>query len=205
VISANVVARNRANAQKSTGPKTQKGKARVARNATRHGAMSRPAPKRLETWLAIILDRPNVTPDDLMPGDEYGLRALALAEAELRLATAQAALDALFREEPKRPRTWQELFAEGATVIDLMKEVENFAGRGPVALRPNLTLEKRADGFGTGKVPLFENRRRLLTRYVTEARSRRRRAFEAWIAIRQIRHAQMYSRDIPKQSQSVWA
>lgn len=32
---------NRANAQKSTGPRTEKGKQRVAQNATRHGLFSR--------------------------------------------------------------------------------------------------------------------------------------------------------------------
>ena len=39
-----IAARNRANAQTSTGPKTARGKAAVAGNARRHGATARPDP-----------------------------------------------------------------------------------------------------------------------------------------------------------------
>ena len=64
-----ITARNRANAQKSTGPKTAEGKAIVAGNARQHGATARPDPGSVAAWLAIILDRPEITPGDLLPGE----------------------------------------------------------------------------------------------------------------------------------------
>lgn len=183
------VERNRANAQKGTGPKTERGKAIIAGNAKRHGVMSRPEPKRVAIWLAIILDQPNMTLEDLLPDDEYGYRALALAEAEVRLATAEGALAALFHEEPKTHTTWRELVQEGIGVMALMDEVDAFAPLFERALWPSPQMSNGKDGPYTGKVTLFENRRRLLTRYAMEARSRRRRAFDNWIFISETRVA----------------
>ena len=71
-----ITARNRANAQKSTGPKTPLGKATVAGNALRHGATARPDPKSVAAWLEIILDRPTL--------GLLGSTALALREAGVR-------------------------------------------------------------------------------------------------------------------------
>jgi hypothetical protein len=87
-----IAARNRDNAQKSTGPRTVGGKAIVARNARRHGATGRPDRESVARWLAVILDRPEITPADLKPEDEVGYRARALAEAEARLISAERAL-----------------------------------------------------------------------------------------------------------------
>lgn len=87
-----IAARNRANASKSTGPKTVQGKAVVAGNARRHGATARPDPAAVATWLRIILDDPDITAKALVPTDARGYRALMLAQAEVQLVTATNAL-----------------------------------------------------------------------------------------------------------------
>ena len=75
------IAANKANAQKSTGPKSTDGKATSARNATRHGLNTSPAWKDVLRWYRIILDDPEAVPD-VMSSDEIEREALVLAEAE---------------------------------------------------------------------------------------------------------------------------
>ena len=80
-MTTDIARRNRANATKSTGPRTQAGKAAVSGNARRHGATARPDPARVGLWLRIILAQPDLTLTDFIPCDERRFRALALAEA----------------------------------------------------------------------------------------------------------------------------
>ena len=89
------IAANRANACKSTGPKSRTGKAKVAHNAQRHGATQAPEPEALALWLKVILDKPDATLDAMFEDDEAEQLALRLADAKLRLVAAQAALDEL--------------------------------------------------------------------------------------------------------------
>lgn len=88
-----ITARNRANAAKSTGPRTDAGKVVVAQNARRHGATARPDPERVATWARIFLDTPDLEPIDLLADDAHTRSALALAVAEARLAEATRALE----------------------------------------------------------------------------------------------------------------
>ena len=86
-----IAARNRSNAQNSTGPKTAKGKAVVAGNARKHGVTGRPDPDRIQKWLAIILNQPNISLADLMPDDDHGTRHqkfIVKAESGLTLLVA---------------------------------------------------------------------------------------------------------------------
>ncbi len=99
-----IAARNRLNAQKSTGPKTASGKAVVAGNARRHGVTARPDPDTIATWVRIILDDPDITAEALLPTNERGVRALLLAQAEVQLVTAHRAL---LDFEGGRPKTLQ--------------------------------------------------------------------------------------------------
>ena len=92
MTSSDQTRRNRANAAFSTGPKTEGGKAKSAQNARRHGATAAPEPSSVATWLAIILGRPAISPEDIIANDDFGYRALELAIAEVRLASAEAAL-----------------------------------------------------------------------------------------------------------------
>ena len=99
MTSATIAERNRANAKKSTGPRSAQGKAVVSRNARRHGVTSKPDPTSVAAWLRIILDTPDLAPGDLLKDDRRTSSALALAEAEVRSCAARAALDAFERGE----------------------------------------------------------------------------------------------------------
>jgi hypothetical protein len=175
-----IAARNRANAQKSTGPRTVEGKAIVAGNARRHGATGRPDLESVARWLAVILDRPEITPADLMPEEEVGYRALALAEAEARLSSAERALRTFEAgsAEPIKVAGRYALTPEG--ILEML-------GRDDVTkseIETGLSLLKEI-----GRARVLETRsscdqQRLLQRYFREARAQRRSAFDAWAAIK---------------------
>ena len=74
-----ITRRNKVNAQRSTGPKSERGKAVVAQNARRHGVTSKPDPTTVAAWLRIILDKRDLVPGDLMRDDRRTTWALALA------------------------------------------------------------------------------------------------------------------------------
>jgi hypothetical protein len=176
-------ARNRANARKSTGPKTPQGKEAIVQNARRHGLTGRPDPDRLRAWLAVILDQPQITPSDLMGDDDYFFLALKLAEAEERLVAAQEAMANFEREREVVPTTWQEMMGEYLDVLAFAEEVDSFAPPdfGALKLRMGVVNERKGPR-STGPSP-HENRRRLLLRYLNEARARRNRAFAEWISM----------------------
>lgn len=172
--------RNRANAKKSTGPKTRKGKAKVAENARKHGATAQPDPASVATWLAIILDQPQLTPSNLMPQDDAGYRALALAQADARLVAAEKAL-CDFEQNHLSVSSLHELAFD-----DFIQEV-----------LPSAIFERPNDGPMLGILKSMHRlklsqmaqekreRHRLLKRYLAEARSKRGKAFAAWLEIRQ--------------------
>ena len=178
--------RNQANAQKSTGPKTADGKAVVAGNAKKHGVTGRPDPDRLRAWLGVILGRAQIGPADLIPSDDYGLRALALAEAEARLAAVQEAMRVLVKETVSTaPVTMAALVAEAEDVAALAYEMIAFAGDVKQGFRTNIRIVNDKHGARTVGMTPYENRVRIMTRYLAEAQARRRRAFAAWIAVQE--------------------
>lgn len=170
-------ARNRTNAQKSTGPRTAAGKASVAQNARRHGVTAKPNPASVAAWLRVILDDPNLTPADfLAEGDRMRL-ALALAEAEVKVCAARASLDRFERgDEPTSELTRD--FQGGVEAIN-----DELAQPGMTAhrYRAGLSLLKRLGRLISAETAPGAKRHRLFRRYLREARAQRKRAFQAWL------------------------
>ena len=201
MISERIAWRNRANAQKSTGPKTARGKAVVAGNARRHGATARPNSQSVATWLAIILDHPDISPGQFTPDDERGFCALALAEAEVRLVAAERALHAFESgdAEPSADIRNLKKIAEAALVA-----LEHGQVSKPQFQKPP-TFLRRLERLELDETGWDGKRHRLLKRYLGEARSQKRRALAAWLSVMKrdgeggLQSAQ-YG-DFPKQSQ----
>jgi hypothetical protein len=72
---------NKANAQKSTGPRSAAGRRRSALNATRHGLTTSPDWGSVRFWFRVILADPSAEPN-LLDMDPLRRAALRLAEAE---------------------------------------------------------------------------------------------------------------------------
>lgn len=196
-----IIARNRANARKSTGPRTAQGKAVVASNARRHGATARPAPESVAAWFAIIHDAPEISTGDLLPGDDRGIRALALAQAEARLVASERALRVFEAGEEEISDDWLELEIDVMAITARLESGEMAAWLRPTARR--LVREKRREQFSMTQPG--GKRHKLLKRYLSEARSGRKRAFRDWLAFESAGGdagpALAENRDLPKQSQ----
>lgn len=169
-------ARNRANAARSTGPRTPSGKTIVARNARRHGATARPEADHVLTWLRIILGRPDLDVSGLFLGGARAVLALALAEAEVRLAAAARVL-AAFESGQVAPWVAQLQLDAGLMLSLLAAESPT-----PWERRVGLGIVARLDKTIASETEPGGERHRLLRRYLAEARARRRKAFAAWIA-----------------------
>lgn len=175
----NITARNRANARKSTGPKTRAGKAVVAGNARRHGATGRPAPESVATWLRIILDQPDITPGNLLPPNERGMRALALAETEATLygcAEALRSFEETASPPGQVPKDLQKMLGHILKDLQGRRASEKEILTTIHAVQPLVRDEKDTASIG-GK------RYILLKRYLREARARRNRAFHEWCTV----------------------
>ena len=203
-----ITARNRANAQKSTGPNSARGKAVVAQNARRHGATSKPDPTSVAAWLKIILDTPDLNAGDMLGDDIRISCALALAEAEVRMWTTQSALDAFERgdvsgtdADVSGSDTVQALQHCAESINELLWESDTTAKE----RRAGLSLLGRIEKSILADTAHGGPSHRLLQRYNREAHGHRKRAFEAWLICLQQPDVwtdkQADSAYLPKQSQ----
>jgi hypothetical protein len=155
------------------------GKAIVAGNARRHGATGRPDRESVALWLAVILDRPDITAADLMPEEEVSYRARALAEAEVRLLSTERAL----REfeagtaEPIKAQGHSALTPEG--ILGMLDRDDVTKSE----IEAGLSRLKEIGRARVVEIRSSADQHRLLQRYYREARARRRSAFEAWAAM----------------------
>lgn len=153
---------NTANAAKSTGPRTERGKEISSNNARKHGLTAPPPWDDVTQYYRIITGETTALPDPLS-NDPYLRAALVLAEAEAHCARCVAVERSDLIE-----------------LMDLAKETQTVAGR--------TMAEGEADTAVALQVEtdrLTELRRRLETvrRYRREAEARRRKAFRQWCEV----------------------
>lgn len=173
---------NRANAQKSSGPRSGVGRARSARNALRHGLTTSPDWSNVTSWYRIILDDPDIEPDPL-DIDPKRQAALNLAEAEAWRDRATRVEQAHIADMASRALAQGQWMPPENGELDLDD---------PETLQ--LMIEKYSDDFMRGALRIFlrtspkrpvaqRNKQKQLTRYRREAEARRRKALKIWIAL----------------------
>ena len=172
-------ARNRANAQRSTGPRTPAGKAAVSGNARRHGATAQPKPTTVSAWLSVILDRADITPSDFIPQGERGFRAVALARAEAQLVAAEVAMRDFEDTATSPSETVPGLISDATATL---RDLSGHARRSK-DMQLNTTLLRMLRHTERDALVLGRGRHNLLKRYLREARARRVSAFAAWLEV----------------------
>lgn len=196
------VAANRANAQKSTGPRTAAGKARASGNARRHGLTAAPEWQAVARWYRIILDDPGAAPDPL-DLDSFRRAARDLAEAEAQLERVRRAEEDYFRdpegppgeaeEEMQREREMirsglEEIAMERAFLdpgrrvtigaAQTPRQYERWQSKGEKLLSRARALEQRARNK---RLKTRAELGRALARYRASAEARRHKALRRWI------------------------
>lgn len=168
-----ITARNKENAQKSTGPKTAAGRAVSAQNAHTHGATVRPDPQAVAHWLQVILNR-DLTNDDFEPGYATGQAALRLAEAEARRVVAEHATDAASGEKPEPDSNLSIMNG----IYDELEDIIDLYGDDPDMMREARKREKRILRWIAKLSKREFHRADTLLRYEREAQRERQRALE---------------------------
>jgi len=172
---------NRANAQRSTGPRSVAGKRRVSRNARRHGLTTAPNAEVVARWIDDILDDPKL--EDLeLSRDEMAI-VTSLAEAEARLDRARHAEARFLEDYHVRNRVAAHLETRHVTEIS-----ETIIDRGPSEFRdgrwragePYEASERTKVKVET-KERTYASEMRRLSRYRREAECARQRALRAWV------------------------
>lgn len=173
---------NQANAKKSTGPKSKKGKAASAKNAQTHGLTLPPDRADVENWYRIILADLSAVFDPFHSSFRQRA-ALSLAEAEASLARVsreeQKQLSAMAKTDLNSgQRSLSEIASASIDDPDFLAIlIQNTEDKVEQA-GPNILLQE------IDRLPAIQRKRlRMLTRYRKEAESRRRRALRFWIEI----------------------
>ncbi len=166
-------AANRRNAARSTGPKSECGKAIAAKNARSHGLTAAPPESEVEAWLRIILNRAILPPTETILRHEGLRRAHRLAEAEARLAALRERL-------PSETGSLE----NGDPIETAIQATRNEIRATIVAAREGSISAVEAWSVVDVQVAWqrhFVRLQKHAPRYLAEARAARRRAFKDWI------------------------
>ena len=171
------LAANRANARRSTGPKTAVGKVRSAENSRRHGLTAPPEAGALLVWNRIILAVPSASPDPL-ERDPRRRAARNLAEAEAQLQRVRLAEEQYFLN-PEGDISQGEL--DMIETRDLLLDTAEEFGWDKQGRRLQVRVSKmlQRDTVRRHKSQALQGR--LLARYRGTAEARRRKALRRWI------------------------
>ena len=151
--------------------------------------------------MRVILDAPDLAARDMLSDDRRILSALALAEAEVRLISAQAALDAFEGDEAPAQNVAGRMDEAKALLLSAIADQKATAQD----MRREITLLRQLTKKATADVHPGSKQHKLLRRYLREAHGHRKRAFQAWLAMRaeeSSRSQTTAKRISPKQSQN---
>jgi hypothetical protein len=172
---------NRANALRSTGPKSVAGKRRASRNARRHGLTTAPNAEVVARWIDDILDDPKL--EDVALSREEMALVTSLAEAEARLDRARHAEARFLEDYHAFDRAAAHL--ETRHVTEIFETIYDY---GPSEFRdgrwragePYEASERTKVKVET-KERTYASEIRRLSRYRREAECARQRALKAWV------------------------
>ena len=164
--------------RQSTGPRTSAGKAISSQNARRHGLTAGPNVGSIRQWFRITLNRSDAKSgvDDVLSLAE--IFALSLARAEVQLRCTHLALAAFEAQDDPLLLELAELETKQILCAKIMAHAET-----PKLFWQAIKLSARVDKRRIDELQIFINRKgRLLKRYHSEAKSKRRTAFKNWCA-----------------------
>ena len=177
MTSGRQLAANRANARRSTGPKTAAGKARSAGNARRHGLTAPPEMGALRAWYRLILADPGASPDPL-ERDPRRRAARNLAEAEAQLQRVRLAEEQYLRNPEGDLSRGERDMIDAEGILLAGAEYSGWDRRGRWLMgRVSKMMRRETERRQKSQKRLG----RTLTRYRGEAEARRRKALRRWI------------------------
>jgi len=173
-------ASNRSNAEKSTGPKTRRGRKKSSQNARKHGLTAPVTVTEVERYWRIIVNdaRRDFPPEVADPKDRIAMR-LAAAEAQVARANAFEAIIEKSAAEPP-PEIETEMLYEVSV------ELANAAFHGGMSregMEMKLAFYQFLHAVKKDRERMIPKDRRLAARYMNEAEARRHKALKEWIEI----------------------
>jgi len=182
-------ASNRSNAEKSTGPKTRRGRKKSSQNARKHGLTAPITVTEVERyWRIIVNDALRDFPPE--PADPKDRIAMRLAAAEAQVARANAFEEIIEKSAAEPPPK-----IETQMLHEVSVDLANAALHGGMSredMEMKLALYQFIFAVKDDRKRTTRKNRSLAARYINEAEARRHKALKEWVAV---------SYDLPKQSQ----